>query len=85
MKKRLITGALRQVGTELALTLIDQYGKGNIVLSDIHPLDNSQSQSGNEFIDDFPFYCVDCRDRKALSDLVRKYKFSRIYHLSALL
>jgi nucleoside-diphosphate-sugar epimerase len=76
---------LGQIGTELALTLIDRYGRGNIVLSDIRPLDNSRKKSGNGLFDDFPYYRIDCRDRKALSDIVKQYKFSRIYHLAALL
>lgn len=70
----LVTGALGQLGSELSRTLAGLYPK--VVISDLRePMTES----------DLPFYRLDCRDGKRLSEIVRKEGITRIYHLAALL
>jgi len=79
MKRILMTGALGQLGSEIALALRYKYGSDNVILTDI------RSDVNKDLIEAGPFEILDCRDGKALHDLVEKYKIDTIYHLAALL
>jgi nucleoside-diphosphate-sugar epimerase len=75
----LLTGALGQIGSELAVKLRKLYGNDNIVLTDIrNDLFPHLTESG-------PFVKADSRDGKLLHEIVRKYRINRIYNLAALL
>ena len=79
MKKILLTGSLGQLGSEIAVTLQNLYGRKNVIITDIrffedHPLINSGI-----------FYQLDCKNGKELSQIIRKHKVDTIYHLAALL
>jgi nucleoside-diphosphate-sugar epimerase len=77
MERILVTGALGQLGTELVTELQRIYGKDNIVATDIHP----------PLKDDFEgiFTTLDVLDRPSIIQLTRKYQFTQIYHLAAIL
>ena len=75
----LITGALGQLGSELAVALRRRYGTDNVILSDIR--DNINRQ----LIEEGPFEVLDARDGRTLAEVVRKHGVDRIYHLAALL
>lgn len=79
MERRvLITGALGQIGSELAAALRQEHGAAHVVASDIRvPL---PGQHG-----DGPFEFVDCTNRRHLEEVVRRHDIGTIYHLAALL
>ncbi|MFA6707806.1 MAG: NAD-dependent epimerase/dehydratase family protein, partial [Sphaerochaetaceae bacterium] len=79
MKHILIVGALGQLGSEIALALRRKYGDNSVVLTDIRDDINRQ------LIESGPFYKVDCRDAKALADIVQNHHIDTVYHLAALL
>ena len=78
MKNILLTGALGQLGSELTIALRERYGTNQVVATDKADNKRSDSKSG-------PFYRIDCRDGKALTDIVKKHRIDTIYHLAALL
>ena len=77
MERILVTGALGQLGTELVTELQKFHGKENVIATDIHP----------PLKDDFEgiFTTLDVLDRPSLIQLTRKYQFTQIYHLAAIL
>jgi nucleoside-diphosphate-sugar epimerase len=75
----LVTGALGQLGSELAVALRDRYGTHNVILSDI------RDNINRELIEDGPFELLDARDGDSLNEVVRTHGVERIYHLAALL
>ena len=79
MKRILITGALGQLGSEIAIRLRQLYGNDQVVLTDIRRADSTP------IAQDGPFYTLDCRDGAQLAALVRKHRIDTIYHLVALL
>ncbi|MFO8063084.1 MAG: NAD-dependent epimerase/dehydratase family protein [Spirochaetia bacterium] len=79
MKRVLLTGALGQLGSELSLTLREQLGDDNVVVSDI------RTEASRELIEGGPFECLDASDGGQLADVVRRYSIDTIYHLAALL
>ncbi len=79
MKRILITGALGQLGSELATALRDRYGSGNVVLTDIRPDGNKELIGGG------PFRILDSRDTKSLAEIVRTNRIDTIFHLASLL
>lgn len=79
MKSILLTGALGQLGSELAGELSSRYGDSNVVETDIRPVP-AGSRGGKR-----PYYQVDARDGKCLAEIVRKHSVDTIFHLAALL
>jgi nucleoside-diphosphate-sugar epimerase len=79
MKNILITGALGQIGSELVEALRERYGTDHVVATDI------REDSSREAAESGPFRILDCRDARALGELVEGYKIDTIYHLAALL
>ena len=75
----LITGALGQLGSELAVALRERYGDRAVVLTDLRADPDSAIAAGG------PHHVADCRDGERLLELVRRYRVNRIYHLAALL
>jgi nucleoside-diphosphate-sugar epimerase len=79
MKRVLITGALGQLGSELASALRARLGTDSVVVSDI------RTDINRELIEQGPFEHLDAVDGTRLSEVVRQYSIDTIYHLAALL
>lgn len=76
MTKILITGALGQLGTELSEYLRKALSPEQVLTTDIR--EPALPQDG-------PFELLDVTDGNRLSELVRKYGITQIYHLAAIL
>ncbi|KAK9959450.1 hypothetical protein ABG768_009575 [Culter alburnus] len=76
--KVLITGGLGQLGVGLAKLLRMQFGKYNVILSDIRKPPNHVYQSG-------PFIYSDILDYKNLCEIVVNNRITWLIHYSALL
>ncbi len=77
--KVLVTGALGQLGSELAVALRQRYGTSNVILTDI------RDDINRSLIEEGPFERLDCREGDAVAELVRRHRIDRIYHLAAIL
>lgn len=77
MERILITGALGQLGTELAVALQEKYGSENVFATDVHPSPNENFKGS--------FTTLDVLDKNSISELILKYKITQIYHLAAIL
>lgn len=71
----LITGASGQIGTVLTDALLNQYGEGNVVTSDINPPPIQKTA----------FEKLDILDADRLAEIVDNYQITQIYHLVAIL
>lgn len=78
MKRILITGALGQIGTELALYLANIYGKENILAT-------NRSETNLEAIGDIRFEKLDVVDAQRMHDLAKEFKADTIVNLAAIL
>lgn len=71
----LLTGGLGQLGSELAVSLRARHGDDAVIVTDLRePADPTPR-----------FVRLDARDGRALAELVRRERITRIYHLAALL
>ena len=78
MKRILMTGALGQIGTELALYLGDIYGRENILATDC-------SDANKAAIEDIRFETLDVTDPKRMFELAKEFKADTIVNLAAIL
>ncbi len=73
----LITGALGQIGSELAEKLKTIHGKNNVIISDIRdPKDVDY---------DGIYEVIDVMDADRIKEVIAKYNIKTVYHLAALL
>ena len=79
MKRVLITGALGQLGSEIAATLRGEYGATEVVCTDV------RSDSDGSVSADGPFYSFDVRHGEELMSVVRRHRIDTVFHLAALL
>lgn len=79
MKKVLITGALGQIGSELTSKLRNEYGKDNVIATDIRMIENS------EIVSNGMFEQLNVMDAETLSKLAKKHNVDTIVHLASLL
>jgi len=77
-KRILMTGAVGQIGSELAQSLRKKYGPENVVVTDLYRPPAGPAEAG-------PFELLDVTDPKALDGLIVKYAIDTVYHLAALL
>lgn len=79
MQRVLITGALGQLGSEIAVYLKDTYGATEVVCTDIkEDATHTLGKIG-------PFYISDVRDGDDLTRLIRRHEIDTVFHLAALL
>ena len=73
----LITGALGQIGSELAEKLKTIHGKNNVIISDIRD---------PKYVDyDGIYEVIDVLDTEKIKEVIAKHKITTVYHLAALL
>lgn len=77
MGKILITGALGQIGSELALKLAEIYNTHNIIITDI--------KDSNEILSDFQYEKLDVNNTETWQHILEKYQITEVYHLAAML
>ncbi|NMM48815.1 NAD-dependent epimerase/dehydratase family protein [Marinigracilibium pacificum] len=77
MTKILVIGSLGQLGTELVTGLQEEYGKDNVIASDLKP--------ASEVSGDFIYEQLDVMNKDLLLGIVEKYRINHIYHLAAIL
>ena len=77
-EKIIILGSEGQVGTDLAATLRDVYGKNNVVCSDIKPATEEKRDMG-------PYEELNVLDREDIKATFNKHKPTMVYHLAAML
>lgn len=80
MRKILITGALGQIGSELATEMRRVYGNDNVIASG-----RRVKEGHEELIESGPFEIVDINDPNKLSEIVKKHKVNTIVNLAAVL
>jgi nucleoside-diphosphate-sugar epimerase len=80
MRKILITGALGQIGSELALRMRDVYGNANVVISN-----RSEKETHRELIESGPFEKLDILDSKRMTEVLNKYSINTVVNLAAIL
>lgn len=78
MGKILVVGAAGQIGTELVLALEKEYGKSNVVASDVKP-EPTEALSASIYVP------LDIMDAQGLKEVVEKNDIKEIYLLAALL
>jgi nucleoside-diphosphate-sugar epimerase len=79
MRRILVTGALGQIGSELAPELRARYGADRIVASDLR-ITPSQLSAAEGIYEH-----LDCTQPQPILELIRRYDIGTIYHLAALL
>ncbi len=79
MKRILITGALGQIGSELAFFLRKRYGNENVIASDIKSMPEGTINQGGIFEH------IDCLDAREIYSTIKKYKIDTVFHLAAVL
>ena len=80
MRKILITGALGQIGSELATEMRKIYGNDNVIASG-----RRVKEGHEELIESGPFELVDINDPNKLTEIVKKHKVDTIVNLAAIL
>lgn len=80
MRKILITGALGQIGSELAVKMRGIYGNDNVVMSDLQAKDTHK-----DLIESGPFETIDVLDTKKMAEVIDKYNINTIVNLAAIL
>jgi nucleoside-diphosphate-sugar epimerase len=74
----LILGACGQIGTELTLALREQYGREQVIASDIREGNANLMASG-------PFELLDATNYEAMEDVVMYYEIEEVYLMAAML
>jgi nucleoside-diphosphate-sugar epimerase len=79
VRRILVTGALGQIGSELAPALRKRYGAGNVIASDLPIAPPALSQT------DDVYEPLDCTQPQPIFDVMRRHDIGVVYHLAALL
>lgn len=78
MKRILVTGAFGQIGTELVPKLRENYGKDNVIASDVRQATPEQQTQG-------PVEQIDTTKKEQIDKAVQDYSVDTIYHLASIL
>jgi nucleoside-diphosphate-sugar epimerase len=78
MKRIMITGALGQIGSELTVKLRKEYGKANVLATDVKIREC-------EAVNDGLFEILDVLDGKRVLEVAKNHRADTIIHLAALL
>lgn len=78
MKRIIITGALGQIGTELTLKLMKDYGEENVLPTDI------MDSKDNDIISE-RLKILDVRDFESMKAVIEEFKPDTILHMAAIL
>jgi nucleoside-diphosphate-sugar epimerase len=81
MRRILITGALGQIGSELAPALRERYGADRVVASDLRIMPAQLAAGAAAGI----YEHLDCTELQPILELMRRYDIGTVYHLAALL
>jgi nucleoside-diphosphate-sugar epimerase len=79
MRRILITGALGQIGSELAPALRERYGADRVVASDLRIMPAQLAAAAGIYEH------LDCTELQPILELMRRYDIGTVYHLAALL
>ncbi|MDY0234566.1 MAG: L-threonine 3-dehydrogenase [Gudongella sp.] len=80
MRKILITGALGQIGSELAVKMRGIYGVENVIVTD-----TERKASHEALIESGPFESLNILDKEKMAEVIDKYKVNTIVNLAAIL
>ncbi len=80
MRKTLITGALGQIGSELAVKMREIYGVENVIVSN-----RTIKETHQELIESGPFETLNILDKEKMASIIDKYKINTIVNLAAIL
>jgi len=79
MRQRiLIIGASGQIGTELTLKLRQEYGKENVIASDL-------KEGSKELMASGLFLTLDATDKESITQVLTNYKITQVYMMAAML
>jgi len=78
-KRILVTGAVGQIGSELALALRDRYGSDRVIAA------GHRTPPGAALRDSGPFITLDVVDRDAIDAAIAAHDIGTIYHMAAIL
>jgi nucleoside-diphosphate-sugar epimerase len=76
--KVLVLGASGQIGTELVMALRQLHGAANVVASDLR-------EPAREVLESGPFEVINAMDLPRLTEVIRQYGITQVYHLVAML
>lgn len=78
MTRALVTGAAGQIGTELAASLVEDFGADQVLVTDIRDPSEWSRGGGRAAI-------LDCMDGDAVRGLMDEFRPDHVYHLAAIL
>ena len=78
MNKILVTGARGQVGSDLVVTLREQYGADRVI-------ETGRRQVRGKVDEILPYRVLDVTDRQRLEAIIQQYRVGTIYHLAGIL
>jgi nucleoside-diphosphate-sugar epimerase len=79
MRRILITGALGQIGSELAPALRERFGADRVVASDLRIMPAQLAAAAGIYEH------LDCTQMQPILELMRRYNIGTVFHLAALL